>query len=101
MGAKVIMASSDHINPRQHMNMGHIRSVVTHRETRQMLEKLVDNDVKFLLSNRTKHHQLKIVGDGIVTFSKSPSDTRALKNTKSIIQRSIRQNINPEWDFPE
>lgn len=101
MGAKVIMAASDHVNPSQHMNKAHIKSATSHKETRQMLEKLIDNDVKFLVSSKKNHVQLKIIGDGIVAFGRTPGDSRAVQNTKSTIQRSIRQHINPEWTFPD
>jgi hypothetical protein len=101
MGAKVIMAASDHVHPSQHMNKAHIKSATSHKETRQMLEKLIDNDVKFLLSHKKNHLQLKIIGDGLVAFSSSPSDSRGLANNKAIIQRSIRQHIDPEWRFPD
>ena len=95
------MAASDHVNPDQHMNHGHIKETVSHKGVRQMLGNLVDNDVKFLLSTKSKHHELKIIGNGIVTLSKSPSDHHALKNMQSDIQRSIRRDINPEWKFPK
>lgn len=95
------MPASDHINPDQHMNMGHINQSVTHKEVKQLLGKLVDNDVKFILSSGSKHHQLKIVGDGMVTIGKSPSDHRAIKNIRSDIRRNIRKDIDPSWDFPK
>lgn len=95
------MSASDHLHPDQHMNEGHIKQVVSHKEVRGMLNKLVNNDVKFVLSDGSKHHQLKIVGNGIVTLSKSPSDQRAVKNMQGDIQRSIRRDINPEWGFPK
>lgn len=101
MGAKVNMASSDHLNPDQHMSVGHIKKITSNRDVRNMLEKLVDNDVKFVLSDSTNHHQLKIIGDGIVTLSKSPSDHRAVKNMQSDIRKNIRQSIDPEWNFPK
>lgn len=95
------MSASDHVNPDQHMNQGHINQIVQHKDVRQMLGKLVDNDVKFILSDGGKHHQLKIVGNGIVTLSKSPSDHRAIRNMEQDIRRSIKRDINPEWQFPK
>jgi hypothetical protein len=95
------MSASDHIHPSQHMNHGHIHDSVGHRGVRDMLGKLVDNDVKFLLSTKKKHHELKIIGNGLVNFSKTPSDHRAIKNMQGDIQRSIRRDIDPEWKFPK
>lgn len=101
LGCDQVMASSDHINPDQHMNFGHIKSIVQHKEVRQMLGKLVDNDVKFLLSDGGKHHQLKIIGNGIVHLSKTPGDRRAIKEMEGDIRRGIRKDIDPEWKFPK
>lgn len=95
------MPASDSVNPEQHMNKGHINEIVQHKEVKQMLHKLVDNDVKFLLSTGKKHHQLKIIGDGLVTFSKSPSDKRAIKEMQGDIRRGIRKEIDADWEFPK
>ena len=95
------MSASDSINSDQHMNMSHINQIATHKEVKQLLGKLVGNDVKFILSDGKKHHQLKVVGNGIVTISKSPSDKRAIDNIKGDIRRSIRQDVNPDWQFPK
>ena len=95
------MAASDHLNPDQHMTDEHIKHLTKHKEVRQMLGKLVDNDVKFIATHGKTHIQLKIVGDGIVHLSKTPGDQRALNNMKGDIRRSIRQSIDPEWQFPE
>lgn len=95
------MSASDAVSPEQHMNRGHINEIVQHKEVKQMLHKLVDNEVKFVLSTGKKHNQLKIIGNGLVTLSKSPSDKRAIKEMQSDIRRSIRKDINSEWDFPK
>lgn len=95
------MAASDNINHDQHMSHGHVRQITTHKGVRELLGKLVGNDVKFILSDAEKHHQLKIVGNGIVHISKTPSDHRALKNIQGDIQRSIRKDIDPNWKFPK
>lgn len=95
------MAASDHLNPDQHMSQGHINQIVQHKEVKQMLGKLVDNDVKFVLGSGKTHHKLKVIGNGIVTFSKSPSDKRAVKNMERDIRRSVRKDIDPEWNFPK
>lgn len=95
------MSASDALNTDQHMNMGHINQIATHKEVKQLLGKLVGNEVKFALTDGKKHHQLKVVGDGLVTVSKSPSDKRALDNIKSDIRRTVRQNIDPNWQFPK
>ena len=101
IGCAKVMAASDHVNPDQHMNHGHINQIATHKEVKQLLGKLVDNDVKFVLADGKKHHQLKVVGNGIVTISKSPSDKRALDNIKGDIRKSIRRDIDPDWKFPD
>lgn len=94
------MGASDHLNPDQHMTHDHIKGLTSHKELRQTLGKLVGNEVGVIASSGKTHIQLKIVGDGIVHVSKTPSDKRAIKNIQSDIQRNIRQSINPEWKFP-
>ena len=95
------MSASDALNSDQHMNHAHIKSLTSHKGVREILGKLVDNDVKFIASAGNEHIKLKIVGDGLVHLSKTPSDSRAIKNIQGDIQRNIRQSINPEWKFPK
>lgn len=96
------MSASDHLNSDQHLNKAHIKSLTTHKEMRELLGKLVDNDVKFIASAGKNHIQLKMVGDGLTHLSKTPSDKRAIHKMKSDIRRSIRESgLNPEWEFPE
>jgi len=95
------VSASDHVNPDQHMNHGHIHQSVSNKDVKDMLNKLVGNDVKFLLNTKRNHHQLKVIGNGLINFAKTPSDPRAVKNMQSDIQREIRRSLDPEWKFPK
>ena len=101
-GPETTSSGADKLNPDQHMNEGHIRKLVGDKDTQQSLLKLVNNDVKFVLSNTgSSHHMLKIIGDGMVIFSKSPGTNRSVKNAMHQVRRQIRQTIDPDWDFPK
>lgn len=95
------MSASDHLNDKQHMSHEHIKQLTTHRDVRQLLGSLVDNEVKFVATAGKNHINLKMVGNGQVTMSKTPSDKRAIHNMRSDIRREIRSSLNPDWDFPD
>lgn len=94
--------SKDKINHEQFLTKEHINSLTPHKGMRDFLLSLKGNSVAFMPTKTAGEHiKLHVIGDGSVFMSQTPSDHRALKNAMADVRRTVRENIDPTWNYPE
>jgi hypothetical protein len=92
----------EHLNIDQYLTKEHINGLTSHKEMRQLLYSLKDSThPMFPTATSSGHIKINIVDDGSVFVAGTPSDHRAVRNNIAQLRRTVRENVNPEWEIPE